>query len=507
MAVGTVYLVGGGPGDPGLLTLRGAECLRRADYVLYDGLVNPHLLRHTSADCERTSRVGGPESRHLNQEEINQRLIDVAQQGKTVVRLKGGDPFIFGRGSEEAAALEAAGVPYEVVPGITAATAAAVYAGISLTHRDHASAVAFVTGHEDPTKPESALPYEQLARFPGTLVFYMGLHQLPKIATRLREHGKPASTPVAVICQATRPRQRVVTGTLDDIAVRAQAASLHAPSLIVVGDCVLQREQINWFERRPLLGVRIGIPRAEDQFWDLVDRGTELGAELIQMPVIEIQPAADRSDLDDALRQIETFDWLVFTSVNGVTSFLGRLWESGGDARRLCGVRIAAIGPSTAAELEKHRLRADLIPANYRSEDLAAAMAPLAVGKKVLCVRASRGRDVLPQNLSAAGAIVRQVVAYQNLDCPDWSPEIRRRIRARELDWIALSSPAIARRVASLIPPDERHVFGEGGIRIAAISPVTAEAAADSGLPVHAVARTYDWNGLFACIAEDQPPR
>ncbi|HUG89779.1 MAG TPA: uroporphyrinogen-III C-methyltransferase, partial [Planctomycetaceae bacterium] len=250
----TVYLVGAGPGDPGLITLRGLELLRRADLVLYDGLVNPLLLRHTSAECERTCRSPQPEDRRLAQEDVNRRLIAAARDGRTVVRLKGGDPFIFGRGGEEAAALAAAGIPFEVVPGITAATAAAAYAGISLTHRDLASAVAFITGHEDPAKGETSIDYALLARFDGTLVFYMGLHRLPAIVESLLAHGKPPDTPACVISRGTLPAQRTVEAPLAELAAAVRAAELKPPSLIVVGGCARQRRDIAWFERRPLFG-------------------------------------------------------------------------------------------------------------------------------------------------------------------------------------------------------------------------------------------------------------
>lgn len=501
--VGKVYLVGAGPGDPGLLTVRGVECLAQADLVLYDGLVNPVLLKYARARCERTARVGGArgDSRQLDQGEINARLVEAGLAGKTVVRLKGGDPFVFGRGSEEAAALEAAGIPYEVVPGITAATGAAVYAGISLTHRERASAVAFVTGHEAPDKEASALDYEQLARFPGTLVFYMGLRQIGNIAASLGAHGKPASTPVAVVCRATTPRQRVVTGTLTDIAEKVAVAGLHAPSLIIVGDCVEQREKIHWFERRPLFGQRIGITRAEGQFLDVLDQGAELGAELVSIPVIEIAPVDDWTEVDAAIDRLATCSWVVFTSVNGVRSFLQRVWERGKDARVLGTARLAVIGPSTAEALEAFHLRADLIPTAYRGEELVAALAPHVGTGRVLWVRATRGRDVIPEGLAAAGATVEQVVVYQNRDVDAWPAEVVKRLENGELDWITLSSPAIARHVARLLPAAARGRLGQS-IRVAAISPVTADAAREAGLPVHAVAREFTWKGIFAAIQD-----
>src|SRR5712691_140129 len=361
--LGIVYLVGAGPGDPGLLTLRGLECLRRADVVLYDGLVNPALLRHTPAQAIRTCRVSEGGERHLDQPEINQRLIAAARAGQVVVRLKGGDPFVFGRGSEEAAALADAGIAFEVVPGVTAAVAAGEYAGISLTHREHASAVAFITGHEDPAKGASHLDYASLAGFSGTLVFYMGLHRLSQIAESLIAAGKSSETPVAVISQATLPRQRTVTGTLQTISEQVASAHLRPPSLIVVGECVRQRERIAWFEQRPLFGRRIGVTRADEQADPQLGRILELGAEPVLMPTLHIDPPERWDSVDEVLGRPSDFDWIVFTSVNGVRTFFERLWALGRDTRSLGQARLAAIGPSTADALQEFRLRADLMPA------------------------------------------------------------------------------------------------------------------------------------------------
>lgn len=500
-SVGRVYLVGGGPGDPGLLTLRGLECLRRADLILYDGLVNPLLLRHTHAKAERTSRATGPQGRRIDQEEINRRLVDAALAGKTVVRLKGGDPFVFGRGSEEAAALSAAGIPFEVVPGITAATGAAVYAGISLTHRDHASAVAFITGHEDPTKPASALDYHVLADFPGTLVFYMGLHRLAAICQRLIEAGKPASTPAAVVCKATTPFQRTVVGTLADLPQRAGDAGLHPPSLLIVGECVQVRNHAEWFEQRPLRGQTIAILRPEEQADSVVDQIVEQGGQPLVIPIIEITPPSDWSAVDAVLNRLAEFDWLVFTSVNGVQALFGRLWNLGGDVRRLGHTRLAAIGPATAAALEKFGLRADLVPAEYRGEALAAALSPLVAGKQVLWVRANRGRDVLPTALTNAGARFESVVVYENHDIDQLSDADRTAFESGAVDWVAVSSPSIARNFARLLTPAGEARLGSP-TRIAAISPVTAEATRAAGLPVDVVASEFTWDGLLLAIAQ-----
>lgn len=498
---GRVYLVGGGPGDPGLISVRGVELLGRADLVLYDGLVNPLLLQHSHAKAVRTCRMDGPEGRRLDQAEINRQLVEAAKAGLTVVRLKGGDPFIFGRGTEEAAALAAEGIPFEVVPGITAATAAAVYTGISLTHRDHASAVAFVTGHEDPTKPESALDYKSLASFPGTLVFYMGLHRLSRIAERLVASGKDSSTPVAVVSRATTPLQRTVEGTLADIAERAKTAALHAPSLVIVGDCVRVRSQARWFEHRPLFGLKIGITRPEEQADTAISRAIELGAQPILLPTIDISPPDDWAPVDASLDRLIEYDWLVFTSVNGVNGLLGRLWERGGDARRLGRCRIAAIGPSTAAELQRYGLQCDLMPSEYRAEALADALAPHVSGRRVLWARASRGRDVLLERLQSAGAALEYIVVYANRDVDRLPAAELAQLEAGDVDWLCLSSPSIARNLARLLTPAARQQLGTT-TRLAAISPVTAEAAQAAGLPVHAIATDYTWDGLFTVIAQ-----
>ncbi|MCH8830271.1 MAG: uroporphyrinogen-III C-methyltransferase [Planctomycetes bacterium] len=496
---GTVYLVGAGPGDPGLLTLRGLECLQQADLVLYDGLVNPLLLRHTSAQTERTCRTATADGPVLQQDEINRRLIAAARAGKTVVRLKGGDPFIFGRGSEEAAALAEAEIPFEVVPGITAATAAGVYAGLSLTHREMASSVTFVTGHEDPQKSDPSVDYSLLARLSGTLVFYMGLHRLESIAERLIEKGKPRETPVAVISRATTPAQRVVTASLWEIADRVRAAGLAAPSLIVIGECAKQREAIAWYENRPLFGKRIGILRPAGQADSVIARALALGAQPISLPVIRILPPERFSELDDVLARLETFDWIVFTSVNGVEGLLNRLWETGGDLRRLAGAKLAAIGPATAHALERFHLRVDLIPREYRAESLAESLQPLVDGQHVLWARASRGRDVLPRELSAAGATVSEAIVYQNIDVEAFSTSECAMIERGDIDWIGLSSPSIAENFKRLLTPAALKQIGSR-VRLASISPVTTAAAKDAGLTIAAEAVDYTWNGIFDAI-------
>ena len=497
---GKVYLVGAGPGDPGLISLRGVECLQKADVVLYDGLVNLLLLRHTKAQCERTCRTSAPGGRILKQDEINDRLVAEALLGKTVVRLKGGDPFIFGRGSEEAAFLRKHGIEFEVVPGITAAVAAGEYAGLSLTHRDHASMVSFITGHESPTKPGSRLDYRQLAELPGTLVFYMGLDRLPQITASLIENGKDPGTPSAVISRATTPLQRTVSGTLEELPRLVTEAQLQAPSLIIVGECVQQREQLAWFESRPLLGQRIGITRPTRQAGDQIARCVELGAQPVLMPLIEIAPPESWSEVDATLDRIGEFDWLVFTSVNGVAELLDRHWSRGGDVRQLAHLKFAAIGTSTAGALEELHIRPDIVPEEFRAESLAASLCPLVSGKKVLWARASRGRDVLPRELTAAGAELTQLVVYQNRDVESLSQETLNLIESGDLNWIGLSSPSIARSLSNLLPESARSHLGTQ-TQLAAISPVTADAAKECGLPVSLVADTFTWDGMLSAIA------
>lgn len=504
--VGRVYLVGGGPGDPGLITLKGLRCLQQADFVLYDGLVSPLLLRHTQARAERTARADEAGRRILHQEQINQRLIEEARQGKVVVRLKGGDPYIFGRGSEEAEALAAAGIPFEVVPGITAATAAAEYAGFSLTHRDHASAVCLITGHEDPSKSASALDYRILAEFPGTLVFYMGLHRLPQIVESLIEAGLSAETPAAIITRASTPRQKVVTDQLALLPGHLPHPDLRPPSLIVVGDCVNLRERIPWFDTKPLFGQRIGITRPLEQAEPQIERLLELGAEPVLMPLLEIRPPQDSTPVDSVLDRLHEFSWIVFTSANGVQGLLHRLWERGGDWRQLAGCRLACIGDSTAAALEAFHLRADLVPGEFCSEALADSLierhrhpSETLPSGPLLWARANRGRDVLPDRLRAAGLSLEEVVVYEHQDVTAFPAGIAARIAAGELDWICLSSPAIATQCARLLQQENLPALPPT-LRLAAISPITAKAAQQAGLPVHAVAEEYTWEGMFAAI-------
>lgn len=494
--VGKVFLVGGGPGDPGLLSLKGRDCLAAADVVLYDGLVNPALLAHTRAECVRTSREGEGDRRRLNQDDINRQLVELGLAGKTVVRLKGGDPYIFGRGSEEALALRDARIPFEVVPGITAATAAGAYAGFSLTHRDHASAVAFITGHEDPTKPASALDYPALATFPGTLVFYMGLHRLPSIAESLIAAGKPATTPAAVIMHASRPSQKTIAATLADIAETAAKTALHPPSLIVVGDCVQQRDQIEWFESQPLFGLTIGITRPEQHAAEASSAITARGGRPLVMPTIEIDVPYHCPDLGDALNQIDTFDVVAFSSQFAVHSLIRQVDKIGRDSRMLGGVQFACIGDKTASTLHHtYRLVPDLVASTSEASAFAKEIVDVFQPKRVLWPKSDRGRDALPTTLREHGVAVVEAVAYHNRDVREWDEPVQNAVAAGQVDWVTLTSPSTARQTAALLqsnitPP-----------RFAAISPLTAEAAEEVGLTVSCIAENTTFDSILTAIA------
>ncbi len=374
---GMVYLVGAGPGDPGLITQRGLELIRRADCVVYDYLANPALLQEADPRAEMiyVGKKGGDHT--LPQAEINRLLVDRARAGKKVVRLKGGDPYLFGRGGEEAEELVQAGIPFEMVPGVSSALAVPAYAGIPLTHRRHASLVSLITGHEDPTKPASAIPWEVLARSPGTLVFLMGVKNLPEISQQLLKHGKDPATPAAVIHRGTTLAQRTVVGTLADIAARVQEAGLTAPAIIVVGSVVELRPQLNWFETRPLWGKRILVTRTRRQASAFSALLREYGALCLEAPTIEIGPPDDEYEgLDQALHRLEEYQWLVFTSPNGVEAFFQRLFASGRDLRAVGRCRLAAIGVATAQVLKRCGLIADVIPQGFSGRRSGGQSAP-----------------------------------------------------------------------------------------------------------------------------------
>lgn len=494
---GRVYLVGAGPGDPGLITLRGVECLAQADVVLYDYLVNPQILEHAAPTAERICLGRHGRGRVWPQEAVNERLLAEARAGKTVVRLKGGDPAIFARAAEEAAALAAAGIPFEVVPGITAALAAGSYAGVSLTHRDGASAVALVTGQEC-EKREPTLDYRALAAFPGTLVFYMGITSAERWAGELIAAGKNAATPAAIVRRCSWPDQRVFRCTLADVAQVVAEQKIRPPALVIAGETAGVDPGDGWFMRRPLLGVKVMVTRPRDQADPLRSRLNELGAEVLLQPAIEIGPPDDWQPVDAALRRMHELDWLVFSSVNGVEHFLGRLCAQHGDLRLLGGLRLAAIGPGTAEELAKYHLRADLVPPEFRAEALADALVQTAAGARVLLVRASRGRETLAERLAAAGIRVEQVVAYSSRDVTSPDADMADLLHEGRIDWITVTSSAIARSLARLFGDDLRHA------RLASISPVTSKTMRECGFEPTAEAGRYTMDGVVEAVLRAQ---
>lgn len=496
-----VYLVGAGPGDPRLLTIRGLQCLQQADVVLYDGLVNPLILRHTNGELERTARVKREGAGIVGQDQVIARLIELGKAGKTVVRLKGGDPFIFGRGGEEAEALAEAGIPYEIVPGITAANAVAAYAGISLTHRHDASAVVFVTGHEALGKQNLAIDFTALARFPGTIVFYMGLRNLDSLVTSLLEAGMSPDRPSAMICQGALPSQREISTSLGNMVEEVGAAGLEPPSLLVIGEVTHPDRRLRWYEQKPLFGKRIGITRPAGQQETEIQRILDLGGEPVPMPTIEIGPVPTTDPLRETIHNLDNFGWLIFTSVNGVDHFMAKLWEMGFDVRNLAQHRFACIGTSTADRLAAYHLRADLIPQQFRGEALAEALIEKARNESVLWIRASRGRDVLPERCRAAGIPIDELVVYDNRDVAAYPAEIQQRLLRGDLDWIGLSSPSIARQFVNLLPEQAKPHIGTR-IKLASISPVTSAALRDCGLEPDTEAGEYTWSGILQAILQ-----
>jgi uroporphyrinogen III methyltransferase / synthase len=496
-----VYLVGAGPGDPELLTMRAVLCLGRADLVLYDRLVPARLLEFTRPGAELVC-VAELAPRHSDRgPRVQDLMIRAAQSGQRVVRLKGGDPFVFGRGGEEAEALRAAGVPYEIVPGITAGIGAAAYAGIPLTHRSLASAVAFVAGHEDPAKHESALDWSLLARLPGTLVIYMGMGRLEQVAAELISNGKRADTPSAVVQLATTSSQRTVSGPLGDIARLAEAAGLSAPAVLIVGEVVALRGRLSWFEKRPLFGKRVVVTRPRHQATGMVRRLEELGATVFTLPLVEICKLADWSRVDNAIARLKEFNWLVFTSVNGVDAFLGRLLELKGDIRALGSTKLAAIGPATADALRSYHLEPDLVPSRFRSEELSRALSERARGQHILIARADRGREILREELAAV-ASVEQIAVYSQVDAQGTDSEILGQIYRAEVDYVALTSSNIARAFGRALDQASRQSVVSGRVKLVTISPVTSAAVHEMGLPVAAEAATYTSEGLIDALVK-----
>jgi uroporphyrinogen III methyltransferase/synthase len=495
-----VYLIGAGPGDPGLITVKGLACIKKADVIIYDYLASTKLLESASSNAEilYVGKKGGDHT--LSQEGINQLIVEKALSGLTVARLKGGDPFIFGRGAEEAQVLIAHNIPFEVVPGVTSAIAAPAYAGIPLTHRDHTATVAFITGHEDPTKPKSYINWTALATGIGTLVFLMGVKNLPNIVQRLIAHGMPSHTKAALVRWGTTAKQVVVSGTLDTIVERVKAAGLKAPAVIVVGEVVQLRETLNWFETRPLSGKTIAVTRAREQASDLIDRLSDLGAHCLACPTIKIAPPPNWRGVDTIIKNIDTYDWMVFTSVNGVSFFLDRLLKKGRDARALGNLRIAAIGPATAKRLAAYGLCCDIVPESFRAESIVAAFGREPIkGSKIALPRAAQARPILPVELRKMGAHVDEAVAYITLAVDDHPTGLIGLLENKKIDMVTFTSSSTAKNFHALLPPDRIQTLMEN-VAVASIGPITSDTAQNLGFNVTITAEQYTIDGLSNAI-------
>jgi len=491
---GRVYLVGAGPGDPGLITVRGLELLRAADSVVYDRLAAPKLLDYARSDTARyyAGRASGYKA--LDQPEVNRLLVDLARRGQTVVRLKGGDPFVFGRGGEEAVACAAAGVPFEVVPGVSSITAVPAYAGIPLTHRAVASSFAVVTAHEDPTKPGVSVDWARLATGIDTLVVMMGLERLDRIVARLLEHGRPPETPTAVISHGTVARQRTVVATLVDIVARVRAAELRSPAIVVVGEVVRLRDTIAWFDQRPLFGRRILVARTREQPSILAARLRDGGADVVEAPVWRGEPADDAS-LSGALDHLARYEWILFTSARAVDVFCSALTAHGRDARALAQVRLAAAGRGTTEALARHFLRADVSTHAYLMDGIATALVHADVaGRRLLLVRSCGTYERLVERLMALGVVVDDAPAYRLVVD---EAETGAAVQSGPIDDIVFAAAESVRRLVAALG-DALH--GLDGARITCIGPRTAAAARDLGLRVDAVAPDATFDALVATL-------
>ena len=488
---GKVYLIGAGPGDPGLITVKGLECVRTADVVIYDYLANERLLEHRRPDAELIY-VGKQGGRHtLPQNEISALIVRKAKEGKIVARLKGGDPFIFGRGGEEAEECVDNGIPFEVVPGVTSAISVPTYAGIPLTHRDHTASVAFVTGHEDPTKPASKIHWDKLATGIGTLVFFMGMKNLQNIVDNLVGNGRDAQTPVAAIQWGTRTDQRVVAGTLKDIVGRVAEAKLGPPAIVVVGDVVSLRPKLNWFESKPLFGKRVIVTRSRDQASVFAEMLIDAGATPIEFPSIDVVAPSSWAELDAAIDGLEQYQWIIFTSANAVRFFFQRLRERGKDIRSLSKNNICVVGPKTAESLEAYSLKADLIPTDFKAEGVLDALGGVAVkGIRFLIPRAKQAREIIPEKLRERGAEVTVATAYENVRPATDVDRVKRLLKEGRIAAVTFTSSSTVNNFVEMVGKSEYKSL-MNGVAVACIGPVTAKTAEEYGMKVDIMPKDY----------------
>lgn len=499
--VGVVYLVGAGPGRPGLITVEGARRLGQADVVIYDYLANPRLLDYAVPSAERilVGKHGGGDT--VPQSEITRLLIERAERGQTVVRLKGGDPLVFGRGAEEASALHDARIPFEIVPGVSSAFAVAAYAGIPLTDRDQSSSFTVLTGYEYPNKKELAVRWDAVARRGGTLVLLMTTRQLRNNMAKLVANGLAANTPVAVVQWGSVSEQRTVTGNAATIAELVTAAGVGPPALAIVGDVVRCREKLAWFERKPLFGRKIVVTRPRHQAQGFVEKLEDLGADVLPVPTIKIVDPDSWDPVDEAIGRIEEFDWVVLTSVNGVSRFFDRLLDQRRDARSMHGAKLAAVGPATARALLDRSLSVDVVPGEFRAEGVAAAMSQFDLrGKKILLPRASAARDTLPKMLREEGAEVHEVHVYNTVAAGIDPSELRQLLSAGAIDMVTFTSSSTARNFFDMVGADGRDRLAE--VALACIGPITADTVRSCGYPVAVSADEYTVDGLTGAIVD-----
>ena len=495
-----VYLIGAGPGDPELLTLKGLRCLQEAECVVYDSLVNTDILQHALPGAEWicVGKRGG--SHTISQDDINTLLIEKARAGKVVARLKGGDPFIFGRGGEEAEALANEGIPFEIVPGVTSGYAAPAYAGIPVTHRDFSPSVAFITGHEDPNKEESLIAWDKIATGIGTLVFFMGVANLPEIVRNLIRHGRSPETPIALIQWGTFQHQEVVSGTLATIVEQVKNSGLSAPAITVVGEVVSLRDKLRWFDNRALSGKRILITRPSHQAEEFRRKLAALGAEVIAFPAIEIRDPASWEALDHAIRTIEAYQWLVFTSVNGVEKFFSRYRQLGRDLRDLKGIRIAAIGSATEKAVVERGLKVEILPDEFKAEGLLQSLkGKVLKGSRILIPRAKVARDLLPVELERQGAQVEVVEAYETTPPREGRERLELILDERPLDMIVFTSSSTVTNMVEMVKPGALQETLKHSA-IAAIGPITKQTAESQGLEVQVQPSQYTIPALVDAI-------
>ena len=497
--IGKVYIIGAGPGDAGLVTVKAVNCLRLADVVVYDNLVNEELLKYAPAKARfiYAGKKGGDHT--LSQDAINGLLVQEAKAGNIVARLKGGDPFIFGRGGEEAEVLVEHDIPFEVVPGVTSAIAVPAYAGIPLTHRGLTSTVAFITGHEDPTKDKSDIDWQALTGI-GTLVFLMGVKNIAQIVEALTAHGKSPATPAALIRQGTTPQQEIIAGTLDTIVELAQARKFSPPAILVVGLVVDLRDTLKWFEQKPLFGKGIVITRPERQADDLARLLVSEGAYAISFPTIKIVPPASWQELDEAIGKLTTYDWLIFTSANGVLFFFERLLEKQKDIRELKGIKICCIGPATARQIEGKGIKVDLVPAQFIAEGILQSFAGMDLkGKKILIPRAAKARDVLPEGLEKLGAGVDVVTTYQTVNSGRKKEELMAMISGNKVDVITFTSSSTVANFMEIMGSDFKL---PAHVNVACIGPVTAATAKKAGFKIDITREEYTMEGLVQSLID-----